>query len=110
MSASACPPTMMTPTPCSASTAQKRSRGLCSTGSSNLPHPQRSPPSLLGPARALCRRDTHVGADEREGHAALVILTRRAERPRGGRSADREIAAGTGQGLPSPPRTGDGVP
>src|SRR5213595_2114288 len=94
MSASACPPTTMNSTPCSASTSQKRSSGLCSSGSSNRLHPQRGPPCALGPARPLRRRDAHVGADEREIHAALVVLARRPKRRRGGGSATRRRSAG----------------
>src|SRR5260370_7030696 len=97
MRASACPPTTMNSTPCSASTAQKRSSALCSRGSSNLLHPQRGPSCALRPARPLRRREAHVGADERELHAALVVLTRRPARSGCGRTAGREIAP------PSPP-------
>lgn len=84
----------MNSTPCSASTAQKRSSGLCSSGSSKLLHPQRGPSCALRPARPLRRRDAHVRADGREVHAALVVLSRRPERPGRGWSAGRGIAAG----------------
>src|SRR6266545_1290004 len=104
MRASACPPTTMNSTPCSPRTAQKRSSGLCSRGSSNGLHPQRRAAGPLGPARALGRRDTHVGADQRNVHAVLVVLPRHPERLR---RLGRGIAVGVGHrrhstGLPCP--------
>jgi hypothetical protein len=77
-----CPPTTMNSTPCSPRTAQKRSSGLCSRGSSNGLHPQRRAACPLCPTRALGRHDTHVGADQRNVHAVLVVLPRRPERLR----------------------------
>src|SRR5213592_3634875 len=70
----------MNSTLCAVSTAQKRSSGLCSRGSSNLLHPQRGPPCALRAARPLRRREPHVGTDQGEVYTTLVVLTRRPER------------------------------
>src|SRR5438046_8709931 len=79
MRASACPPTTMNSTPGAASSAQKRSSGLSSRSSNGL-HAQRRAAGAFGATRALRRGHAHVGADQREIHAVVVILPRRAER------------------------------
>ncbi len=94
MRASACPPTTMNSTPCSARTAQNRSSWLCSRRSSNGLNPQRVAPCPVSPARPLRRRDAQVGANQREIHTVLIVLPRRPERLGRGRNAGRGIAAG----------------
>src|SRR6267143_4533255 len=69
----------MNSTPWSASTAQNRSSGLCSGVSTNLLDPEGGPPRALRAARTLGGRDPQIRADERQVHAALVVLTGRPE-------------------------------
>src|SRR5467141_480105 len=80
MRASAWPPTTMNSTPWSASTAQNRSSGLCSGLATNLLDPQGGPPRALRAARPLGGRHPQILADERQVHAALVVLTGPPER------------------------------
>src|SRR5207237_854408 len=70
----------MNSTPWSASTAQNRSSGLCSGLATNLLDPQGGPPRALRAARPFGRRHPQILADERQVHAALVVLTGPPER------------------------------
>src|SRR5438874_6670044 len=70
----------MNSTPWSASTAQNRSSGLCSGLATNLLDPQGGPPRALRAARSFGRRHPQILADERQVHAALVVLTGPPER------------------------------
>src|SRR6267143_1584566 len=70
----------MNSTPWSASTAQNRSSGLCSGVSTNLLDPEGGPTRALRAARTLGGWDPQIRADERQVHAALVVLTGGPER------------------------------
>src|SRR5438132_9871012 len=79
----------MNSTPWSASTAQNRSSGLCSGVATNLLDPEGGPPRALRAARPLGRRHPQIRADERQVHAALVVLTGPPERLTSGRTRHR---------------------
>src|SRR5207248_1817407 len=79
----------MNSTPWSASTAQNRSSGLCSGVATNLLDSEGGPPRALRAARPLGRRHPQIRADERQVHAALVVLTGPPERLTSGRTRHR---------------------
>src|SRR5262245_1029958 len=72
----------MNSTPCSASTAQNRSSGLCSRVASNLLDPKGRAPRAFSTAGALGRGHAHVRANQRHVHAIVVVLIGDAERLR----------------------------
>jgi hypothetical protein len=64
----------MNSTPASARSPQKRSSGLGSEVSAKLLDPQGGPALTLSPPGSLLERQSHVGPDQRQVHAILIVL------------------------------------